>query len=792
MRPRSAARPPAARLLLPAWAVALALSGLASVALAAPEKVAGGIRFTYTDANAGTVAWAGEFNGWNTTANPMTKGDGGVWSAVIPLPAGRQAYKFVVDGQWVADPENPVTAGEYGNSVVEVAADGGLVAQRATSNSPYNPKILIGGRIIGLYEGLYDRVSDRYTITRPTFDIDLGFEVRMSDLLKARVLLNVNPQNEDVQDYRSRLNYKRGSLQLTQPGVRLLAFDSEDLGTWDDPLHLVGNLGVFGHPYGYQRQGAQLGVQRYGFDARLMFSDNFDDRTNTNDVRYLGYHIDNFPTWTIGPDEQHPRFVFESVGSRDEFPVATAIGLLQTQRAGEGFALVPGQVAKLSTLDFGDNGRVFGYGDNYKDTFAARLLRELPGGLRLGLLGRTDRGYGMGRLVLAQPVADSSIQITSALYQQQWYGGGAEARWTPRENLGFYAEVLAGARRMTFANLASTATYPVDSILPGKATVRWSQATSRDAVGEHLTTDQSGRYALGGTWSFAQGDIGLRGGVERETHRYPAWTQAPVAPAGQASTDHQRFETVEFQRADYLEGARPLQNAMTTLRFGWDRNWRYYVAREVLTTIDFEWTSFDYDPRTAWESQMWFPTGSFWLENGQHLVSIDRLTVLGEKHVLRLRPRLEVPIRRRRDVRLVYQGTFSGTGFDTRPRYAETVLRFGFDVSGSVRFGSDVRWAKYDAPDLGLDRGYVSHFTGLKWRAAPSAWVSLGLGVNPEILDPVTNEYAYIGRDVYLNDRNANGFIAETNYLSLGPQIHAAELSMQDVKRIEVQAVVKF
>jgi hypothetical protein len=101
----------------PALAIALAVA-MAAPALAAPTKVDGGIQFTYADPNAASVTWAGEFNGWNATASPMAKGGDGTWSIVIPLPPGKHQYKFVVDGQWIADPENGVTAGDYGNSVV--------------------------------------------------------------------------------------------------------------------------------------------------------------------------------------------------------------------------------------------------------------------------------------------------------------------------------------------------------------------------------------------------------------------------------------------------------------------------------------------------------------------------------------------------------------------------------------------------------------------------------------------------------------------------------------------------
>jgi hypothetical protein len=64
--------------------------------------------------------------------------------------------------------------------------------------------------------------------------------------------------------------------------------------------------------------------------------------------------------------------------------------------------------------------------------------------------------------------------------------------------------------------------------------------------------------------------------------------------------------------------------------------------------------------------------------------------------------------------------------------------------------------------------------------------------VDPNVLDPNTNEYAYIGRDAFLNDRNVNGFIAETNNLSLAPQIAEAEKQLRNEKRFQIQAIVHF
>ena len=208
--------------------VLLALAGLAATtsgALAAPEKVAGGIRFTYADPNAGTVSWAGEFNGWSASANPLVKDAKGVWSVVMALPTGEHQYKIVVDGQWVADPENGATAGDMGNSVVRVGADGNLGAAQATSNSPYSAKILIDGRTTVLFQDVHNPVTRRFELRRPEMDTDLGFDIHVSDVVKVHFLTNINSEQQAAQDYRTSLNFDRGSLQFAKDKFQVLGWD---------------------------------------------------------------------------------------------------------------------------------------------------------------------------------------------------------------------------------------------------------------------------------------------------------------------------------------------------------------------------------------------------------------------------------------------------------------------------------------------------------------------------------------------------------------------------------------
>ena len=66
--------------------------------------------FEYTAPRGTTsVALAGGFNGWSTTATPMRR-SGDRWTATIDLGPGMHSYKFVRNGdEWLSDPRNVLT-----------------------------------------------------------------------------------------------------------------------------------------------------------------------------------------------------------------------------------------------------------------------------------------------------------------------------------------------------------------------------------------------------------------------------------------------------------------------------------------------------------------------------------------------------------------------------------------------------------------------------------------------------------------------------------------------------------
>ena len=122
-----------------------ALSGLCAIAalfLFAASLPAQSIPVTFSfdpdEANPVGVFLAGEFNGWNSSGDPMTDENGdGVYETVIPLAPGTYMYKFVVDNVWYPDPSNDnQTDDGFGgfNSIVTVGA--GDAAPAAAISEP--------------------------------------------------------------------------------------------------------------------------------------------------------------------------------------------------------------------------------------------------------------------------------------------------------------------------------------------------------------------------------------------------------------------------------------------------------------------------------------------------------------------------------------------------------------------------------------------------------------------------------------------------------------------------------
>ena len=74
------------------------------------------VEFRLNANGAKSVAVAGSFNNWSTKKTPLRK-EGERWTTTLKLPRGRYEYRFVVDGNWVNDPNAKESAANpFGSS----------------------------------------------------------------------------------------------------------------------------------------------------------------------------------------------------------------------------------------------------------------------------------------------------------------------------------------------------------------------------------------------------------------------------------------------------------------------------------------------------------------------------------------------------------------------------------------------------------------------------------------------------------------------------------------------------
>lgn len=85
---------------------------------AGPFKTKEGVCFLVNATGATNVQLAGDFNNWNPDAHTLSQvnGKNGLWYTILPLKKGKYNYRYVVDGEWSEDKDNP----EYEESLFGV------------------------------------------------------------------------------------------------------------------------------------------------------------------------------------------------------------------------------------------------------------------------------------------------------------------------------------------------------------------------------------------------------------------------------------------------------------------------------------------------------------------------------------------------------------------------------------------------------------------------------------------------------------------------------------------------
>ena len=88
------------------------------------------VTFIYRTENTDSIVYlTGDFNSWSSSQHRMLACPNGL-TVTLRLSTGFYHYKFLVDGVWCHDSDNPYRAGPYGNSVMFVHMDPSLYSLR--------------------------------------------------------------------------------------------------------------------------------------------------------------------------------------------------------------------------------------------------------------------------------------------------------------------------------------------------------------------------------------------------------------------------------------------------------------------------------------------------------------------------------------------------------------------------------------------------------------------------------------------------------------------------------------
>ncbi|HAM35582.1 MAG TPA: hypothetical protein DEB40_02115 [Elusimicrobia bacterium] len=80
----------------------------------APDDSLHLVEFRIAAAKARSVELIGDFNDWKAGKLPLSRAGGGYWEIMLPLPAGRYRYLFLVNGQAFTDPRGRSELGTDG------------------------------------------------------------------------------------------------------------------------------------------------------------------------------------------------------------------------------------------------------------------------------------------------------------------------------------------------------------------------------------------------------------------------------------------------------------------------------------------------------------------------------------------------------------------------------------------------------------------------------------------------------------------------------------------------------
>lgn len=225
--------------------------------------------FTLVAPGAKTVYLVGTFNNWNPTVELMAREDD-TFTAALFLAAEEYHYKFVVDGTWITDPDNPPKDPEKGSPLFLVERGGILTIRSNILDTALEEKAFLPGM---RYRGTALTDDGEEDVKQ---EIDLMFRVG-NDFARAKAILKTRDDSWRLSPLGADVRFDRGSLEMKTATGTILGFENDSLWTSRDPFHLFGTVGIYEQNFGFGRRGIAIEQAISKVFLRAVYSDRTGD-----------------------------------------------------------------------------------------------------------------------------------------------------------------------------------------------------------------------------------------------------------------------------------------------------------------------------------------------------------------------------------------------------------------------------------------------------------------------------------------------------------------------------------
>lgn len=220
---------------------------------------------------ASQVYLVGDFNQWNPTDEPMEL-EGDVFVVRLFLVAGTYRYKFVVDGKPMVDPDNRGGSPDQGSPLVLVERSGGLILSTEIKDDTASKRT---ASYDARYIGFLRTEDDDSDIEQR---VDLGVRATL-DRLRARGVVTSHDSTWTWSPPRVDVIFDRGYVDVNLGKLSVRGFENDSTWASTDPMHLVGDAGLYHYDAGFDYHGVTAVAQSKHASLRARWA----DETNRGD-----------------------------------------------------------------------------------------------------------------------------------------------------------------------------------------------------------------------------------------------------------------------------------------------------------------------------------------------------------------------------------------------------------------------------------------------------------------------------------------------------------------------------